>query len=406
MGTIAATLRGHGPHGRLVRYVEVAAGLLLLLGMLAAVKVSQIASIIATNKRAASAGPPPEAVGSAVAQLSPWESTLSAVGSISGVSSVAISTEVPGIITRIRFRSGDIVERGQVLVELDAGVERAQAASARAQRDLAQLTAARSRNLAAGHAIPASQLDEAEAQLRTARSGLATASAQVGRKLVRAPFKGRLGIRAVSEGQYLTPGTTITSLDAIGATFVDFSLPQEELASLRVGLAVRVAMEGAKTTVQGSITAIDPTVDPSTRNVKVRAVLPDASGAGQQVDKPRPGMFVTVDVIQPKSASVVTVPATAIVHASYGDSVFVIEPAKPGEPGAGRTPDGKPIRVARQQFVRVGGGRGDFVAVTKGVEPGQEVVSAGAFKLRNGFPVVVDNSVKPQPQLDPKPENR
>jgi membrane fusion protein (multidrug efflux system) len=350
------------------------------------------------GKEAQSAGPPPEAVGSAVARVAEWELTLSAVGSISSIRSVSISTEVPGIIDRIRFRSGDIVQRGQVLVELDADVERAQLASARAQRDLAALTATRSRGLAAGEAIPRAQLDEAETQLQTARSSVASVAAQVERKLVRAPFKGRLGIRAISEGQYLAPGTTITTLDAIGATLVDFALPQEELGWLEVGLPVRVQME--RGTAEGTISAIDPTVDPATRNVRIRATLPE------QTNRPRPGTFVTVEVIQPKRAPVVIVPATAIVHASYGDSVFVIEPKKPGTPGLDRTPDGKPVKIARQQFVRVGPQRGDFVAVLKGVQPGQEVVSAGAFKLRHGSPVFVDNTVQARPELDPRPENR
>jgi membrane fusion protein (multidrug efflux system) len=396
MGRVGGALRRHG---RLVRYLAVLAGLLLLVGALVLVKGAQIASLMKMGKQMEQAGPPPEAVGSAAARTAMWESGLSAVGSISSLRSVSLSNEVPGVVARILFKSGDVVERGEVLVELDADVERAELASAKAQRDLAVLTATRSRHLAAGEAIPKSQLDEAEAQLRTARSGVASVAAQVERKLVRAPFRGRLGIRLVNEGQYLDPGTAITSLDALGATFVDFTLPQEELPSLRVGLPVRVTIEGAKA-AEGTISAIEPTVDPTTRNVKIRATLPEELG------KPRPGMFANVEVIQPKRTSVVTVPATAVVHAAYGDSVFIIEPRKPGAPGLDRTPDGRPIKVARQQFVRLGAQRGDFVAVTKGVEAGQEVVSAGAFKLRNGAPVVVDNRVQAQPQLHPRPENR
>jgi membrane fusion protein (multidrug efflux system) len=396
MGKIAAAFRRHG---RLFRYLGVAVGLLLVVGLLVGVKGAQIGSMISTGKQMEQLGQPPEAVGSAVAQTATWETTLSAVGSISSLRSLSVSTEIPGIVSRIRFKSGSVVRRGQILVELDADVERAQLTTARAQRDLAATTARRSRNLATGNAIPRAQLDDAELQLKSAQSAVATAAAQIERKTVRAPFDGRLGIRAVNEGQYLTPGTTITTLDAIGATFVDFSLPQEELALLRVGLPVRVSMEGAEN-ADGIISAIEPNVDPATRNVRIRATLPD------QPSKPRPGMFVTVEVIQPKRAEVVTVPATAIIHASYGDSVFVIEPKKPGTPGMAKTPDGKPVKVARQQFVRLGRERGDFVAVAKGIQAGQLVVSAGAFKLRNGFPVVVDNTVKTTPELDPRPENR
>jgi membrane fusion protein, multidrug efflux system len=288
-----------------------------------------------------------------------------------------------------------------VLVELDADVERAQLASAEARRDLAERTAKRSAVLAAGNVISHSQLDEVEAQLKTAHTDMEGLKAQVDRKVVRAPFKGRLGIRAINVGQYLTPGTTITTLDSIGATFVDFTLPQEDLAAITVGQPVRVTFEGSADKAEGTISAIDPTVDPTTRNAKVRATIP-----AEQSAKPRPGMFVNVQIIQPKPQAVVAVPLMAIVHASFGDSVFIVEPKKPGSPGMSQTPDGKQVKIARQQFVRLGATRGDFVAVTKGLQAGQEVVSAGAFKLRNNSPIVVDNTVKPDAGLDPHPENR
>jgi len=181
---------------------------------------------------------------------------------------------------------------------------------------------------------------------------------------------------------------------------VDFTLPQEDLALVSVGLPVRVTFEGSAEKAEGTISAVDPTVDPTTRNAKIRATIPE------QDAKPRPGMFVNVQVVQPKQQSLVAVPLTAIVHASFGDSVFVVEPKKQGSPGMDKTPDGKPVKIARQQFVRLGQTRGDFVAITKGVTAGQEVVSAGAFKLRNNSPVVVDNSVKPDAGLDPHPGNR
>jgi membrane fusion protein (multidrug efflux system) len=279
-------------------------------------------------------------------------------------------------------------------------VERAQLASAEARRDLAERTAKRSAVLAAGNVISHSQLDEVESQLRTAHTDTASLKAQVDRKVVRAPFKGRLGIRAVNVGQYLTPGTTITTLDSIGGTFVDFSLPQEDLPSVSVGQPVRVSFEGSPEKAEGTISAIDPTLDPTTRNVKIRATIPDQSA------KPRPGMFVNVQVIQPTQKAVVAVPLTAVVHASFGDSVFVVEPKKPDSPGMSQTPAGKPVKIARQQFVRLGATRGDFVAVSKGLQAGQEIVTAGAFKLRNNSPVVVDNTVLPDAGLDPHPENR
>jgi membrane fusion protein (multidrug efflux system) len=378
----------------------VVAGLVIVVGLLAGIKGAQIGSLMAFGKQMQAMGPPPEAVGSAVAKSETWETTVSAVGSISSLKSVAVSNEVPGTVSKIRFQSGEIAREGQVLVELDAEVERAQLASADARRALADRNAQRSKIMAAGNVISPAQMDDVEAQLKTATTDMAALRAQVERKVIRAPFRGRLGIRAVNVGQYLTPGTTVTTLDAMGGTFVDFSLPQEELATVAVGLPVRVTMEGSKEPLTGTISAVDPTVDPTTRNVKIRAAIPELAGS------PRPGMFVTVQVVKPVQASVVAVPATAIVHASYGDSVFVIEDKKPGSPGMDKTPDGKTVKIARQQFVRTGAVRGDFVAATKGVTAGQSVVSAGAFKLRNNTPVVVDNTVQAKPQLEPHPPNR
>lgn len=386
--------------GRLKRYLLVVAGLLVVVGLLVGIKGAQIGKLMGMGKQFQALGPPPEAVGSAAAQGETWETTVSAVGSISSLKSVAVSNEIPGTVSKIRFESGQIAREGQVLVELDAEVERAQLASADARRELAGRNAQRSKVMAAGNVISPAQMDDVEAQLKTATTDMAALRAQVERKVIRAPFRGRLGIRAVNVGQYLTPGTTVTTLDAMGGTFVDFSLPQEELATVAVGMPVRVTMEGEKQAQAGTISAIDPTVDPTTRNMKIRAAIPELPGS------PRPGMFVNVQVIKPTQAALVAVPATAIVHASYGDSVFVLEDKQPGSPGMDRTPAGKPVKIARQQFVRTGAVRGDFVAITKGVAAGQEVVSAGAFKLRNNSPVFVDNTVQAKPQLAPHPENR
>jgi len=389
-----------GKHHKLVRNLIVVGGLVVVVFLLVGIKGAQIGSLMAMGKEMQKMGPPPEAVGTSVARGDTWETTLNAVGSVSGLKNVAVSAEVPGIVSRIRFESGAIAKEGQVLVELEADVERAQMASAEARRELAARNAKRAQTLATGNVISRAQLDDSEIQLKTAATDVAGLRAQVERKVVRAPFKGRLGIRAVNVGQYLTPGTTITTLDAIGGTFVDFALPQEDLASVRVGLPVRVSFEGSSEAAQGTVTAIDPTIDPMTRNVKIRAEIPE------QASKPRPGMFVNVEVVQPRKQQVVAVPQTAIIHASFGDSVFVAEPKKPGTPGMDKTPDGKPVKIARQQFVRLGQTRGDFVAITKGVQAGQEVVTAGAFKLRNNSPIAVDNSVKPDAGLDPHPPNR
>ena len=377
-------------HGRWKIYLLVVLGLLIVVGALGAIKGAQIGKLIAMGKQFQASGPPPETVGTSAAQAETWETTVAAVGSISGLRSVTVSNEVPGTISKIRFESGQVVREGQVLVELDAEVERAQLASAESRRDLAERTLKRSKVLAGGNAISPSQLDEVEAQLKSATTDAEALRAQVERKVIRAPFRGRLGIRAVNVGQYLTPGTMITTLDSMDGTFVDFVLPQEDLATVKVGLPVRVTMEGTQEQLTGTISAIDPTIDATTRNVKMRAAIPEPA------NKPRPGMFVNVQVIQKAKQAVVVIPLTALLHASYGDSVFVVEPG----------PSDKAAKVARQQFVRVGPTRGDFVAILDGVKAGQELVTAGAFKLRNGAPVVVNNAIKSAtPSLSPHVEN-
>jgi membrane fusion protein (multidrug efflux system) len=340
-------------------------------------------------------------VGASSAQDLSWEGQLTAVGSVVAERGVAVSNDSPGMVKAIKFDSGDEVKKGQVLVELDTGVERAQLASAAARRDLALQTAERTRKLAASQTVTQAKVETDEAQLKTAETELNALSAQIDRKVVRAAFSGRLGIRKVNLGQYLAPGTTMTTLEALDAVFVDFTLPQQTLHDVTVGLPVRITVNGNLSagesfTANGTVAAVDPSIDPTTRSIKVRAAVPNP---GQKL---RPGMFVDAGVVLPKRASVVAVPQTAVLHASYGDSVFVIEAPKPED----KVQPGAPIKIARQQFVRLGESRGDFVAIVDGVKVGQQVVTQGAFKLRNGSRVLISNSVPQNPQVQPKPENQ
>jgi membrane fusion protein, multidrug efflux system len=375
-----------------MRYVIVILGLVVLIGALVAVKGSQIAMLMGMGEEMKKAGPPPEVVATALARKQTWEATLSAVASVVSARGVAVSNDAPGIVSRLRFDSGDSVKQGDILVELDTSVERAQLASLRARRELAETSANRSRALAASGAVAQAQVDNDDSQLKSLSADVSALSAQIERKVVRAPFGGKLGMRQVNVGQYLAPGTAVTVLESADSTFIDFSLPQRDLAKLQVGLPVRAMQTGSATPIAtGAITAIDPSLDPISRNVKVRASLSEAGAL-------RPGMFLRAEVVLPEKTEVVTVPQTAIVHASYGDSVFV------GEQKAG--PDGKPRKVAQQHFVKVGGTRGDFVAVLDGLKAEQEVVTAGAFKLRTGMPLKVNNQGGPEPKLDPHPENR
>ncbi len=391
-----------------VRYLYAVIGLLVVIGILVGIKFKQISGLMAMGKEAQKNGAPPESVSTDIAQNQDWEGTLVAVGSVASVKGVQVSNDAPGVVTRINFESGQMVKEGQPLVELDTNVERTQLASAKARLDLAEINVKRSRALVASKAIAQAQLDNDEAQLKAATTDIDQINAQIARKTVRAPFAGKLGIRNVNLGQYLNPGTPITVLEGVEAVYVDFSLPQQRLTNVKVGMPVRIELEAkdepddagpAVAPMQGNITAIDPTVDAATRMMKLRAQIPNG-GEGL-----RPGMFVNVTILLPDHGMEVTVPQTAVIHAPYGDSVFIVEDKKPGSPGAETSPTGAPIKIARQQFIRPGEARGDFIAVMEGVQAGQEVVTAGAFKLKNGSPIVIDNHIKAAASLTPHPEN-
>ena len=341
------------------------------------------------------AGPPPEMVSTATVEQQTWEGTLTAVGSVVAAKGVALSNDAAGVVTRLYIESGAAVKQGQVLAELDANVERAQLASIRAKRELADTSLQRTKALVSSGSLAPAQLDTDQSALKGLAADENAIGAQIGRKVIRAPFSGRLGIRNVNLGQYLSPGTTITMLEDIQTVFVDFTLPQQELGNLKVGMPVRASEPSHDTPIaEGTISAIEPAVDTVTRAVKIRASLPNKD------EKLRSGMFVKVAVILPAQRPVLVVPATSIVHASFGDSVFCVED-KPASAA-----DGKPGKMARQQFVKLGDSRGDFVSVLAGVKPGEVVVTAGAFKLRNGIPIVVNNEVKLDPRLTPDVQNR
>lgn len=378
-----------------MRYAIPIIAVLALVGALAAAKAAQIGMLIKAGHAAQIQGPPPEIVSSGIAKIDSWETTIQAVGSVEAVKGVTVSNDAPGLVTRINFESGGTVKQGDVLVQLDASVEAAQLASASTRKTLAASTLKRNRALVAAGTLAIASLETDEAALHSAEADVAALQAQIARKIVRAPFAGKLGIRNVNLGQYLSPGTALTTLQATDSEYVDFTLPQQRLREVAVGTPVRLAItESAPgetgSTIEGAVAAIDPYVDPVTRSIKLRATA-------QKSGKLRPGMFVKVAVALSAKQSVVSVPATAILHAPYGNSIYVIEE----KPGA----DGKPGKFARQQFVRTGEARGDFVAVVDGLKGGEEVVVAGAFKLRNGAGVVVNNDVKPSPSLTPSVEN-
>lgn len=378
-----------------VRYIVVAVGLLALLGGLAGIKAAQIRSLISFGEAAAQAGPPPEIIATSPVKEETWLEHLYSVGTIASNRGVKVSTEVPGVVRVIKFDSGQKVRKGQILVELDRGVELADLASARASEDLARLSAERARALFQGHALPKAQLDSAESGLATASARVASLEAQIAHKIVRAPFAGRVGIRLVNVGQYLNPGTPITELESTEQNFVDFTLPQQQIDRLRVGMPVRINEGLPGRQGEATIAAIAPLVDPVTRSGEVRATVDEMETLMT------PGMFVNVTVILPTKRQVTVIPTTALVHAPYGDSVYLVEPRQEKNGAPMKSREGKTALVAQQQFVKAGETRGDFVEILEGVKAGKEVVSQGAFKLHNGAPVEVNNEVSLRPQLSP-----
>ena len=363
---------------------------LAFVGSLAAIKADQIGLLIQTGKAAQEKGPPPETVGTRVAQAEDWNTSLSAVGNVEAERGVTISNESPGIVVKVNFDSGDKVKSGAVLVELETQVERAQLASTEAQLELSETNLRRATALRAHQVNTEAELETANAELKRLQAEVSAIRAQIERKVVRAPFSGELGIRRVNLGQYLSPGSELTTLQSDKEDYVDFTLPQEVLSDVRVGLAVRLQVKQASLDLEGVIAAVDPNVDQRTRSFTVRASTVDPER------RLRPGMFINVSVLLDQTRKVVVVPTTAIRYAAYGDSVFVVEDESKENPR----------KIARQQFVRLGDTRGDFVEITKGLSGGETIVSAGAFKLRNGAPVTINNEIEIEPKLDPTPENR
>lgn len=374
-------------HKRILIGIAVLLGLGVVVAGLVGAKAQQISAMEAAPNVL-----PTETVTTAVAQQQTWHPTFYSVGTLTAENGITISSEEAGTVARIEFESGAKVAKDTLLAQLDISVEQAQLRSAEATAELARLNAERIRELRSRDTLAQSELDAAEAQLKQAVANVEGIRATIEKKTFRAPFAGTLGIRKVNLGQYVTAGQAIVELQTLEPIHVDFSLPQQRVVDIAVGQPVEVTTDGVSgARFTGRITALDPLIDANTRNLRVRATL---ANEGARL---RPGMFANVEVVLPATEPVVVVPASAILYAPYGDSVFVIEHAK-GEQGEAAT-------TVRQQTVRLGESRGDFIVVTSGVKPGDEIVSTAAFKLRNGAPVRIDNSVAPAAELAPKPAN-
>jgi membrane fusion protein (multidrug efflux system) len=367
--------------------------MLTVTGMLVAglgfVKFKQIQSAIG---QAASFQPPPDAVTTIVASEEQWPATLSAIGTLAAVQGVTVSADLPGTVDRIAFDSGTAVREGEVLAILDTRQEMAQLAAAEAQRDLAKLNFERMQGLLNEQVVSRAEFDRATAEQRQSEARVGEIRAAIERKTIRAPFSGILGIRRVNLGQYLSGGDALVTLQSLNPIYVNFGVPQQAASQVRIGKSVRITTgDVGGVEFAGRVTAVDSVVDESTRNIQVQATLANPGG------KLRPGMFVQTEVALGPSSRVMSLPASAISYAPFGDSVFVIADLK--------DPNGRAYKGVRQQFVKLGGSRGDQIAVVSGIKPGDEVVTSGVFKLRNGAAVLVNNKVRPANNRAPKPEN-
>jgi len=371
------------------RMILMLAATVVFVAALGFVKFKQIQTAVG---QAAAFQPPPEAVTTIVARQEQWPATLNAIGTMTAMQGVTVSADLPGTVNRIGFDSGKAARKGEVLALLDTRQEQAQLAALEAQRDLARLNFDRMQGLLNERVVSRAEFDTATAEHRQTEARVGEIRATIERKTIRAPFSGILGIRQINVGQYLSAGDAVVNLQSLNPIYVQFGVPQQEAGQIRAGRAVRIAADGMPgVEFMGRVSAIDSVVDQATRNVQVQATLANPDG------KLRPGMFVQTEVILGAARAVVSLPASAISYAPFGDSVFVVTDLKDA--------NGKSYKGVRQQFVKLGASRGDQVAVVSGINPGDEVVTSGVFKLRNGAAVVVNNKVRPANNPAPKPEN-
>jgi membrane fusion protein (multidrug efflux system) len=332
---------------------------------------------------------PPESVTSLIAEEEEWVPAIKAVGSTAAVQGVTVSTDQPGIVTKINFESGQHVKQGDLLVQLDVTQEEAQLRSALAQQKLAGLNLQRQQNLIKSRVSAQSELDTAQAEYDQATARVYEAKSAVDKKTIRAPFTGVLGIRMVNLGQYLQSGAQVAPLQSLDPIYVNFWVPQQNLAQVEAGLPVKIRAEGQADPFEGKINAVDSIVDEATRNIRVQATIPNPKGVL------RAGMFVSTEVPLPQKERHVVVPNTSVQYAPYGDMVYVVEPAK----------DANSPKTVRQQVVKIGESFGDKVTILEGVKAGEEVVTSGGFKLRQGSAVSINNQISPPNSSSPNPED-
>ncbi|HEY5766488.1 MAG TPA: efflux RND transporter periplasmic adaptor subunit [Candidatus Udaeobacter sp.] len=375
------------PPKRRRKGIVVAIALLLAIGAFVfGTKFLQIGKMMSTPHTI-----PPTTVTSATVKEEDWAPRLTAVGSVSAVQGAVVSAELAGIVSEINFQNGAEAKKGEVLMKLDASQEEALLRSAEAEAQLARTDLERARDLAIKKVVSSAELDSAQSKFRRMNAVVDQMRSSIAKKTVTAPFDGQLGIRQVNVGQMINAGQQVVGLTALDPVYVDFAVPDQYLSKLAKDLEVTVRSDAFPGRLfKGKLTAINSMVDPVTRNVPLQATLENPDHALH------PGMFAKVEVALAETKKTIVIPGSAVSYAPYGDSVFVLEKQKDPKTG-------KESEVLRQQFVRIGEARGDFVAVTQGLKAGETIVSTGVFKLRNGMAVAVNNDLAPKPELNPKP---
>ena len=366
-------------------------GLLIVIGIIAAVKTFQIKDLIEAG---AARSQPPTAITEAVVESAEWETTIRSIGTLEAAQGVVVTADVPGRVAKLFFDGGERVSAGALLLEQETSNEDAQLNAAASDLDLAQSNLDRVSRLYRSRVVSRAEFDAANSQASAAQAQLDNITASLDKKQISAPFAGRLGLRLVNIGQDLSQGVAIVSLQALDPMRVNFSLPQKALAQISDGLSVRVTSNAVPDRIfEGTITAINTEIDTQTRTVRTQATLQVKTDDGsEELPSLLPGMFANVEVILPEKKSLLMIPLTAVNFATYGDSVFILENNENDE------------LSARQQFVQLGERRGDFVEVTKGLEEGQSIANDGVFKLRNGATVTIKEGGS-EPSLTPQPDN-
>jgi membrane fusion protein, multidrug efflux system len=369
-------------------FVILVVAVALILGGVVAYKVYNL-----KKKYGGGGGVPPQTISTAIAATTSWQAHTQAIGSLRAVRGADLAAQIAGVVDQVHIESGTEIAAGTVLLKLRAYDDPAKLAQLEAAAALAEQTYKRDQEQFAAQAISQAVLDTDVSTLKSARAQVSAQQALIDEKTVKAPFAGRLGIRQVDEGQYLTAGTTVVTLQALDPILIDFYVPQQALVHLKVGQVATATVDtypGAHFT--GAISSINSKVDLASRNVQVRAAFANADR------RLLPGMYANVEIDSGDATDQITLPQSAITYNPYGDTVFIVQKSGVDE-------HGKPKSVAQQRFVKLGATRGDQVAVLSGLAAGDVVVTGGQLKLRNGAAVVVDNSVTPTNDISPKSPN-